>query len=252
MLAIAFKNGISLAELQEANPDVNPRLMSVGTELIIPLGESIPSVPMTPTPLPLNTKPPVCYLTPDGIWCFLLVNNDRARPLENISAQMILFDSGGEAVTNGDAIAPINHLLPSKSIPLVLFMAGEYLPGTSAVANIITAQFIPKEDDRYLNAWIETDQTEISNSGKSVQVEGMYGVPLKSAASGSVWIVAVAYDQNGDVVGFKKLEIYEELEPGGSRDFSLEISSLGLPIERVELLIEARPVPELDQDEESS
>jgi LysM repeat protein len=36
MWAIALDYGISLADLQAANPDVDPRAMPVGTVLIIP------------------------------------------------------------------------------------------------------------------------------------------------------------------------------------------------------------------------
>jgi LysM repeat protein len=36
MWAIALDHGISLADLQAANPDVEPRTMAVGTVLVIP------------------------------------------------------------------------------------------------------------------------------------------------------------------------------------------------------------------------
>jgi LysM repeat protein len=38
MLGIAFRFGISLDELQAANPKVNPRILSVGAVLVIPMG----------------------------------------------------------------------------------------------------------------------------------------------------------------------------------------------------------------------
>jgi LysM repeat protein len=251
MLAIALRQGITLEELLAANPEVNPRLLSVGTELVIPLGESIPSAPMTPTPLPLMTKPPDCYQAPDGKWCFLLVKNDRARPLENISAQIIMFDSSGEAITTGIAISPLNQLRVSESIPLVLFLPGELTSETTTVAELVTAQFIPRGDERYLNAWVEVDLVELSETGKLAQIVGSYGIPKKSAAAGQVWIVATAFDQFGKVVGFKKLEFSDQLEPGAHREFALEVFSLGSEINEVKVLVEARPVVETEQIEDS-
>ena len=51
MLAIALRYGISLEELLAANPEVNPRALSVDTVLIIPSTENSPSVPVTATPI---------------------------------------------------------------------------------------------------------------------------------------------------------------------------------------------------------
>ena len=99
MLAIAFRYGIRLEELQAANPDVNARLLVVGTELIIPLAEVIPSNPVTATPIPIEITDTNCYLVPDGIWCFVSVKNDRSRSLENLSARVVLQDRVGESIT---------------------------------------------------------------------------------------------------------------------------------------------------------
>ena len=123
MLAIAFRHGISLEELQAANPDVNARLLVVGTELIIPVGELIPSNPVTATPIPIQVKDTDCYPAPDGIWCFVTIKNDRSRPLENISAQVLLLDSSGDFLGEGTAIGAINLLPVDEELPLVVFIS---------------------------------------------------------------------------------------------------------------------------------
>lgn len=250
MLAIALRNGITLEELQAANPDIDPRLLSVGTELIIPLGERIPSVPMTPTPLPIMTSDPVCYSAADGVWCFLLVTNDRSRPLENMSAKVLLTDPGGRSLAEGIAIAPLNQLRESDSMPLTVFFPGINPPRPSAIASLITAQFTPKGDNRYLNAWIEIDRVEINESGLAAEVEGTFGIPKKSTASDQVWILATAYGQQGEVVGFKKLEHSTPLSPGGTKEFTIDVFSLGYQITDVSVLIEARPQGGLDPSEQ--
>jgi LysM repeat protein len=87
MGAIAARYGITLEELQAANPEVDPRLLSIGTKLIIPLGESSPPVFATATPMPVAVQPAECYSVLDGgAWCFILVTNNQARPLENLGA----------------------------------------------------------------------------------------------------------------------------------------------------------------------
>ena len=71
MLAIALRYGITLEELLAANPDLNPRALSVGTELIIPSGDAVPSLPVTATPISIITRPADCYSAGDGVSCLI-------------------------------------------------------------------------------------------------------------------------------------------------------------------------------------
>jgi LysM repeat protein len=241
MLAIALRNGINLEELQAANPEVNPRLLSVGTVLIIPLGDSVPSSPITATPIPLNPTSTDCYAVPDGIWCTLLVTNERSKPLENISARVILYDEGGEIFAEGIAIAAINRLPVNEETPLVIFFPGSNTGEFIATTTILTAQPVPKNDDRYLNAWLEIDEVVISAEALQAEVSGSIGIPAKSSPGNLTWVVVTAYDSEGRVVGVRKLEQYGLFEPGASREFMIEVFSLGPPIAEVKALVEVRP-----------
>jgi len=241
MLAIAIRHGISLEDLQAANPEVNPRLLSVGTALIIPLGEIIPSSPMTATPIPIQLTSTDCYVVPDGIWCFLLITNDRAREMENISARVVLYNISGNSVAEGIAIAPLNKLQVQEEIPLVIFFSGSFPEEVSALSNILTVQPVPKNDDRYLNAWLEVEQVAISEDGLQAEVRGSIGIPAKSIPGNLTWIVMTAYDSEGKVIGVRKLEHFDILEPGASRKFAAEVFSLGPPITEVKTLVEIRP-----------
>lgn len=241
MLAIALRHGISLADLQAANPDVNARLLTVGTELIIPLGENIPSSPMTATPIPINLTSSDCYQVPDGVWCYLLVTNDRSRELENISARVLLYDASGELVAEGTAISALNKLPEDSEIPLVVFFPGRYAGELTALTNVLTAQRVPNNDKRYLKAWLEIDEVVISEDGLQAEFIGTYGIPTKSSPGNLTWIVAIAYGSEGRVIGVRKLELLNNLEPGAIQDFTLEVFSLGPSIAEVKALIEVRP-----------
>jgi LysM repeat protein len=241
MLAIALRHGISLEELQAVNPEVNPRLLSVGTVLIIPLGDNLPLSPMTATPIPLIPTSTDCYTVPDGIWCFLLVTNNRSRALENISARVVLYDAGGEMFAEGIAIAAINRLPADEDTPLVIFFSGSNIGDFNAIANILTAQPVPNNDARYLNAWLEVDEVVISAGGSQAEVSGSIGIPKKSSPGNLAWVVVTAYDSEGRVVGVRKLEKFGLLEPGASREFMIEVFSLGPPISEVKALVEVRP-----------
>jgi hypothetical protein len=51
-----------------------------------------------------------------------------------------------------------------------------------------------------------------------------------------VWVLAVAYGEDGQVVGFRRWE-----SAGDEDEFEFWVYSLGPEIARVELLVEARP-----------
>jgi LysM repeat protein len=241
MLAIALRNGISLEELQGANPEVNPRLLSVGTELIIPMGDSIPASPMTATPIPLDIAGTNCYIVPDGIWCFLLLKNDSSRELENLSARVVLYDIEGDIVAEGIATAALNKLPVEGEIPLVIFFPGSFTGEITPLATVLTVQRVPKDDDRYLHAWLEVDEIEMAEGGLQASVKGTYGIPTKSIPGSIAWIVGIAYDADGNVVGVRKIEHIDDIEPGASQEFLLDIFSVGPMINEVKTVIEIRP-----------
>jgi hypothetical protein len=73
MGGIAFLYGISIQALMDANPDVDPRIMSVGTQLLIPAAaESASGVVPSPTPVGVLLGNPNCLRGLDeGVWCFV-------------------------------------------------------------------------------------------------------------------------------------------------------------------------------------
>jgi LysM repeat protein len=241
MLGIALRNGISLEELQAANPEVNPRLLSVGTDLIIPLGEIIPSSPMTATPIPVDIAGTECYLVPDGSSCFTLVNNERGRDLENLTARVLLYDDSGGIIAEGTAISALNKLPAGAKLPLVIFFSGSFPGDIRANASILSAQLVPKNDGRYLNAWLEVEEIELAEESLQAKIIGTYGLPKKSRPGRIIWIVGVAYDGSGNVVGLRKIEQFSPLEPGMNQEFTIEVYSMGPNIAEIEAFIEIMP-----------
>ena len=241
MLAISIRHGISLEELQAANPEVNARLLVVGTELVIPLGDNIPSSPVTATPIPIKISGTNCYPAPDGIWCFISIANDRTRPLENISAQVLLHNNSGGFIAEGTAIGAINLLPPGEEFPLVVFFPGSHSSEIIATINILTGHPIPRNDARYLNAWLEIDEVVMSEGGLQAEVLGTVGLPAKSQPGNLVWILVIAYDSDGNVVGVRKDEQIGHFEPGSSKQFDIEVFSLHSSISDIKAFVEVRP-----------
>ncbi len=65
--------------------------------------------------------------------------------------------------------------------------------------------------------------------------------PTAAPGGGVLWLLAVAYDADGMVAGVRKWEAPEAAMLGQSVPFEITVYSLGQPIQRVEVLAEARP-----------
>jgi hypothetical protein len=85
------------------------------------------------------------------------------------------------------------------------------------------------------------DEAELSETGLSAQVGGIIGLPAKSPPGNLAWILLVAYDNDKNVVGFRKIELLARLEPGTSRNFNLQVFSLNSEISEVRAFVEVRP-----------
>lgn len=240
-IGIAGRFGISLEELMAANPGVQPNALSIGTVLLIPVGGSISDEP-TPTPVPLAVQQVLCYPTPEGgLWCFVLVQNDFAETLENLSVQVTLLDAAGRAVTAATAYAPLNILPPGKSMPLAVFFQPPVASDLQPRVQLLTAIRLLPGDTRYLPAFLGSTLVDVDWSGRTAQVTGRVMLPAESAAANLVWVVGVAYDEAGNVVGLRRWESSAPLRGGESLAFDFIVASIGAEIERVELLVEARP-----------
>jgi hypothetical protein len=75
---------------------------------------------------------------------------------------------------------------------------------------------------------------EISDAGSSARIAGQAKIAGEQPA-GEVWVLAVAYDVEGNVVGVRRWEGLAETQ------FEFWVYSLGPEIAEVKLLVEARP-----------
>ena len=238
---IALKFGVSLNDLQAANPEVSPNSMSIGTVLKIPSNPDNPSGEPTPTAVSFTVQQIVCYPTVDkGMWCFMLARNDFADFMENVSAQVTLVDANGSTIASQTAILPLNILSPNTSLPLSVYFPPEVPATAKAQIQILTAIRLLPNDTRYLPATINNTLVQVDWNGHSAQVSGQVFLPAESKAASQVWVAAVAYDEAGRVVGFRRWE-GGGIQPGGNLPFNMTVASSGGRMTRVEFAVEARP-----------
>jgi len=243
LLVIAARYNITLDQLLAANPEVDPYLLSIGEELIIPQSESEGGIASLgfPTPVPVEESEPSCYPTSSGgLWCIWSVRNSHSVPLENLSAEVSLFDFRGEKVAGQNTKALLNVLWPGDEIPLITFFEPPVPSWTDVQVQLASSLEVAGEGDRYLPGQVNNLQVQISENGLSAIVSGTTSLQGEGVSASEVWVALVAYDAKGEMIGSRRWE-GGTLEAGGSATFFSLIYSLGPPIDQVKALVEARP-----------
>jgi SLAP domain-containing protein len=239
--SIALKFGVSMDELQAANPEISPNAMSVGQVLNIPSNPQNPSGEPTPTPAAFTIQQIECYPTADnGMWCFVLVHNDYSDFMENITAQVTLIDANNTVLASQTALLPLNILPPNTSLPLTVFFPPEISFDAKPQVQILTAIRLLPNDERYLPATINNALVQVNADGRSASVRGQVLMSGDAKDARQVWVAGTAYDESGRVVGVRRWEWDGGLAAGGSLPFEFSVFSLAGRIERVDFAVEAR------------
>src|SRR5688500_10037244 len=148
---IALKFGVSIDDLQAANPEVSASAMSIGTVLKIPSNPDNPSGEPTPTAAPFTIEQIECYHTANkGMWCFVLVHNDFSEFMENVSVQVTLVNSNNATLASQTALLPLNILPPNTYLPLSVFFHPVIPLDPQPQFHVLAAIRLVPNDARYL------------------------------------------------------------------------------------------------------
>ncbi len=236
MLGLAFRYGVSLEALKTANPSINPNAMSVGAQLVIPINtQAAPEIP-TPTAIPAEVRQPTCTLAGDGgAWCIVAVRNNLDFTLENLSVWIGLYDAKGKNFTSQVVYGPMDILTSGSVMPLMAYFSPPLPDHFTARAELLTADGVATTDTRYLAAEAKIESMEISSDGSQAEVNGEVILASGADNPSQVWVLAVAYDAFGNIVGARKWK------SAGDTRFDITVYSVVGSISTVELLVEATP-----------
>ena len=258
LMAIAFYYGITLDELLAANPSVTPNWMSVGTVLQIPVTPTpLPTATATPTPTntaqilqtqtatpsgPLELQgEPSCYQNPLGeLNCLVLIKNKGEETLENPSVSFKIASPESDYESELVVFAPLNLLQPGSSLPVLASF-----PAPVPEAYVIQAEIVywlptKPDDDRYADTEVTFSKISVSEDQMIAYVDGKISVDSAYREIASLWLLAVAFDQDGNPVGFRRWEAALPIDNVEAIAFNTIVYSLGPGIDRVELMAEAR------------
>ncbi len=241
MSSIALRYGVETAVIMAANPQINPNAMSIGAKLTIPSQSGAGFSSANATPVPMAVGSLNCTRSRDnGAWCFLLIKNEQKFPVENILARIILGNSQAGQVVDQLTTAPLNILYPGKSVALSAYFTAPVPDPFQTSSEIISALQVQDGSSRYLEPKVENQQINIDPNGFSARIYGEVSLTDTSVSANQVWAAAIAYADQGRVVGVRRWESAAPLTGGQKISFSFNVYSIGAAIASVDVIVEAR------------
>lgn len=248
--SIAAKNGLTLAEIKAANPDVNPYLLGPGTVIIIPAPNGAVTLPTQSAPLstpyPMTFSDPQCTSSlTGGLYCFAELINPQPLMVDNLSARFSLTDPATGEVLTQSALVPLNRIAVGGKLPLFAYFPPPVFVSPQIGLQLLTAMSVNQTGtpSPLQSALVTVDQSDIqiSANGLSAVVTTQARFDGVEGVTGKIWIAAVAYDAQGKIVGIRRFVSTDALNPGQWAPFTLNIYSIGEKIEKVELFGEVNP-----------
>lgn len=242
LTGIAFRNSVPLEDLIAANPGIDPNFLTIGLTLTIPLDGVVASVLPTSTPISIDIRPPVCYPLSDGsLQCMSVVENDQAFAVENITVMISLESPTRHEPITQIGILPLNIIPMGQKAAVSASFASPIQPDYVAHANLLSVIPISPDDQRYMKTELQIDEIVIYPNGQRASITGAIEFPHEQTNASAVWVSAFAYDTQNNIVGIRKWVADDELNLSDRVNFNLEVYSLGLPIDHIDVLTEVRP-----------
>ncbi len=240
MSSIALLYGLDMGDVVLANPDINPNAMVVGMQILIPSKtESTAAATVSAETAPIQLGEPNCMKEKSGgLWCFLTAENTNEYAVENVLVEITLGDESGSQLTAQIAAAPLNLITSQGQLPLSAYFPPP-VPQPYRTSSILISAIPVEDESRYIEAEILDQNVAISEDGLTAQVDARVFVNGIVGETVQVWLSAAAVDEEGAIVGVRRIEATGVLDEIGVIEVSGFIYSAGAVIDAVQLNVEA-------------
>ena len=240
--SVAFTYGIEINEILAINPEITPKALSIGTEILIPyIGdgeEGSDELAVISEPLALEVSAPQCTQTADnGLWCVAVVKNTIGQSANGITLSFILKNSAGEVVDEQTVPALLNLLASGNELPVVAYFASNIPAGYDM--NVVLKTALPQEEALSEYQPVNLKINSIDTDGRTASVSAVITSAEETSGASSYWVALIAYDQKGNVVGVRRME-YPAAEVGEEGlAFKAYVYSSSQDIQSVKVMAEA-------------
>jgi LysM repeat protein len=249
LIDIAFQFGITVEDIQLANPEVDPRVLQIGQVLVIPVttpGVDGQRVPVEPPP-PLSLTNPTCYQTPTrSVMCLGLIENPLEQPVERVQVAVQIL--GNDGVALGERIATTEQMVvpPGGQAPYRVQFGGiSETQIAGVVAELTGGNLLDVEQARYI--LLDVQNPQVTASGQLFRFTGEVTNTTESVLAAPRAVLTLT-DPGDNVYGYRVWDAPGELIPGETLSLNIPVRPFGLngtsPLElSYNLHIESFPLP---------
>ena len=239
LIPIARKFGVTVQEIIDANGIDDPRRLSIGQEIIIPVQpqETGPTVVPTPTPVDLQIQGLAFHRTPlDTLWCMGEVSNISGQPAEEVQVQVSLHDDQGRLLASGAAFTEIDILPDGGRAPFAIHFTGPSLDFAQYQTRLLGGVPSTHLGPRYPDLKVTEDHGEWLDEN-NYRVRGQVVNSGQSEAE-KVAVIITLYDDEDHVVAARTVDIAAEVFLAGAQaPFEVELTPLG-PVARYDVQVQ--------------
>jgi hypothetical protein len=240
--SVAYTYGIEVNEILAINPEVTPKALSIGTEILIPyIGdgeEGADELAVISEPLALEVSMPQCTQTADsGLWCTAVVKNTIDQSANGITLTFTLKDSAGEIVDEQTVPAVLNLLAPGDELPVVAYFPPAIPAGYDVSVALKTA--LPQEEAFSIYLPVNLKINSIEMDGRTASVSAVIEPTEETSTASSYWVALIAYDQKGQIAGVRRMEYPASQVGEEGLAFKAYVYSSSQDIQSVKVLAEA-------------
>jgi LysM repeat protein len=237
LLTVADRYGVSVAALQDANGILDPRLLQVGQQIIVPEPEEEEeeAVNTTPTATPLPVVVENVYFSESaigGLWVLGEVRNDNPTALEQVRVAVTLLNEQDQEIGQADSLVALDLVESGGRAPFAILFDSA-----------------PERFDQYRAAAISAAPAYIGSYYRDLEVRNIVAEGERYAAytvTGSVYnfgpeaavdvrVVLTAYDPLNRVIAMREVEPdHNVFQSRGETTFTAMLAPIGGPVERVE------------------
>lgn len=243
LLAIATRYGVSVAALQDANGILDPRLLQVGQQLIIPGrdNDEVNDASTTPTPTPLPIQVENLHFSETaigGLWVLGEVYNNSGVALEQVRVGITLNDEQQNEIAQAQTLVALDLVDTEERAPFAILF-GES-PGQFDRYQVAAISAVPAFVGSYYRDLLVENLTITGERYASYTVTGTVRNTGPEEAV-SVQVVLTAYDPMDRVVAMRAVDPdHNVVARGGETSFTAILAPVGGPVTRVEAAAQGR------------
>jgi hypothetical protein len=168
------------------------------------------------------------------------VHNPGSGPVEDVTLQFTLYNDANQALAVQVVGLPLGLLPAGASLPAAVFFPPMASPGLRAQVALLEDIGAQNPEQRYLPVDLIASQSSPLQGGLEVTGQARLSNAVKGPAS-HILILLVLYDNAGQSIGLRLLQVNATWQPGSSNPFTLRAYALAGGIARYTLFLEARP-----------